>query len=273
MSNNQKYVLVTGAASGIGFTITEYLSAKGDYVIATDVNKEALSKLNGKNNISTIYLDVTHKESIQKAAQEIIKLTDGLDGLVNNAGLFVGGSLVEIAEEKVEKIFSVNVTGVQKVTKGLFPLLLKKKGRIVNIGSEAGRLAFPMNGPYSMTKFALEAFSDSLRRELMFLDMKVVHLQVGAMDTPLLDITYSSYTNDTDQEKTLFKNLLKTVVTTCEGEKTRCAKPIEVAKVVYKALHKKRPKIRYRVKNNRGRRMLEFLPTRLFDNSMRKYLK
>ncbi|MBN1328461.1 MAG: SDR family NAD(P)-dependent oxidoreductase [Candidatus Heimdallarchaeota archaeon] len=273
MSKDQRYVLVTGAASGIGLAITEYLSMKGDHVIATDINQEALSKLNGKKNISTIFLDVTNKESIQKAAQEITKNTEGLDGLVNNAGLFVGGSLVEIAEEKVEKIISVNLTGVYKVTKGLFPLLLKKKGRVVNIGSEAGRLAFPMNGPYSMTKFALEAFSDSLRRELMFLEMKVVHLQVGAMDTPLLDITYSSYANENDQEKTLFKNLLKTVVTTCKGEKTRCAKPIEVAKIVYKALHKKKPKIRYRIKNNRVRRMLEFLPTRLLDNSMRKYLK
>ncbi len=273
MSKNQKYILVTGAASGLGLAITEYLSAKGDYVLASDVNREALSKLNGKENISTIFLDVTDKESIQKAILEIKKITDGLDGLVNNAGLFFGGPLVEIAEEKVEKIISVNVTGVFKVTKELFPLLLKKKGRIVNMGSEAGRLAFPLNGPYSMTKFALEAFSDSLRRELMFLDMKVVHLQVGAMDTPMLDTTLSAYANDNDSEKTLFKKLLKIVVTTCRGEKSRCGKPIEVAKVVYKALHKKRPKIRYRVKNNKGRRLLEFLPTGLFDYSMRKYLK
>ncbi|MHA1211872.1 MAG: SDR family NAD(P)-dependent oxidoreductase, partial [Candidatus Heimdallarchaeota archaeon] len=153
------------------------------------------------------------------------------------------------------------------------PLLFKNKGRVVNIGSEAGRIAFPMNGPYSMSKYALEAFSDSLRRELMFYNMKVIHLQIGAINTPLIDETLNAYTEQIDLEKTHYKNLLKIVVNTCEKEKSRCAEPIVVAKSVYKALHKKRPKARKRVKNNKGRRMLEFLPSSLLDFSMKKMLK
>jgi NAD(P)-dependent dehydrogenase (short-subunit alcohol dehydrogenase family) len=273
MAKDAKIVLVTGAASGIGLAIAEYLAQKGDEVIATDVNREALAKLDGTSNITTFYLDVTDSKSINTVKDEMLKTTKGLDGLVNNAGWFVGGPLVEVSEEDVQKVMDINVLGPHRVTKTFFPLLMETKGRVVNIGSEAGRLSFPVNGPYSMSKFALESFSDSLRRELMFLGIKVIHLQIGAVNTGFLERTLECYSEEIDIEKTLFPKLIAEVIPTCEGEFERSADPIDIAKVVYKVLHKRRPKARYKVKNNRGRRLLEFLPSALLDFAMLKMFK
>jgi NAD(P)-dependent dehydrogenase (short-subunit alcohol dehydrogenase family) len=273
MAKEAKTVLVTGAASGIGLGIAEYLAQKGDKVIATDVNKDALAKLDGKPNITTYYLDVTDSKSINSVKNKIQETTNGLDGLVNNAGWFVGGALVEVSEEDVQKVMDINVLGPHRVTKIFFPLLLKNRGRVVNIGSEAGRLSFPVNGPYSMSKFALESFSDSLRRELMFLDIKVIHLQIGAVNTGFLERTLECYSKEIDIEETLFPKLIAEVIPTCEKEFERSADPQDIAKVVYKVLHKRRPKARYKVKNNRGRRLLEFLPSALLDFAMLKMFK
>jgi len=95
MAKKVKTVLVTGAASGIGLAITEYLAQKGDKVIATDKNKEALAILNGKPNIITFYLDVTDSKSISDVKDIIGEIPQGLDVLVNNAGIFVGGPFVD----------------------------------------------------------------------------------------------------------------------------------------------------------------------------------
>ncbi len=273
MARKAKTILVTGAASGIGLAITEYFAQKGDKVIATDKNKEALANLNGKPNIFTFYLDVTDSKSISDVKDKIGEISQGLDGLVNNAGIFVGGPLVEMSEKDVEEIIDVNVLGVFRASKILFPLLLENKGRIINVGSEAGRISFPLNGSYSMSKFALEAFSDSLRRELMFLGIKVIHLQVGAVNTAMLKETYRCYTEDIDIEKTILPNLVEKVIPTCEEEFERSSEPEDIAKIVYRIFHKKRPKARYKIRNNKGRRLMEFLPSSLIDFAMLKMFK
>ncbi len=273
MNKNSKTILVTGAASGIGLAITNFLVEKGDHVIATDFNEKALDLLSNIDSISTFYLDVTNPQSINDAFEKICEKFTTIDGLVNNAGIFVGGPLVEIRTEDLERIFAVNVIGVFNITKAFFPLLYPVKGRIVNIGSESGRFSYPLNGPYSMSKYALEAFSDSLRRELMFLDISVVHLQIGAVKTPLLHQTYTCFAEDNDVENSLFKKQLEQVIKVCEKEIDKGAEPETIAKVVYKALHKRKPKSRYKVKNDKLRRFLEFLPTSVVDTAMKKALK
>lgn len=273
MSKLGKTILVTGAASGIGLATTNFLIEKGDHVIATDIDKKALDSLANNASISTFYLDVTDSKSINDAFEKISEKFSTIDGIVNNAGIFVGGPLVEIRTEDLERILAVNVIGVFNVTRAFFPLLYPTKGRIVNIGSESGRFSFPLNGPYSMSKYALEAFSDSLRRELMFLDISVVHLQIGAVKTPLLHQTYAYYTEKNDIENSLFKKQLEQVVKVCENEMKKGAEPKVIAKVVYKALHKRKPKARYRIKNDKTRRFLEFLPTSVVDAAMKKALE
>lgn len=268
MKVNSKVVLVTGAAQGIGQSITEYLIKKGDIVIATDYDKESLGKYDSNEKIHTLLMDVTNQQSIETAVKEVNELFYGIDCLVNNAGLFFGGPLVEVSSTDMEKIFDVNVLGYVRVTKAFFSLLKKRKGRIVNISSEVGRIAFPFNGPYTMTKYAIEAFTDSLRRELMFLGMKVVAIQPGAINTSLPQKTVESYQKYLENSE--FEKEMSRVWGVLEKEKY--ADPQYVANKVFRAIHKRKPRKRYRVKNNKQRRLLEFLPNSWADFIIQNFL-
>jgi VCBS repeat-containing protein len=273
MAKKAKTVLVTGAANGIGLAITNYLAEKGDFVYATDINEKALQQLANLDNIETLTMNVTDGESVKKALKTISRKTDGLDGLVNNAGIIEAGPLVELDIEVVKRVLAVNALGMVRVTKAAFPLLFHKKGRIVNIGSEAGRFSPPFNGPYSMSKFAVEAYSDALRRELNVLDMKVILLQVGPMKTAILDKLTCMFDEHIDKQSSLFKKQIDIMNEICAKEHKKASDPIAVAKTVYKALHKKWTKPRYRVKNNFSRELIELLPTRWVDKGMNKILK
>jgi NAD(P)-dependent dehydrogenase (short-subunit alcohol dehydrogenase family) len=268
MKKNSKTILVTGAAHGIGQAIAEYLALKGDKVIATDFDSKGLEKFDSIENIHGIYMDVTKSESIKSAVQEVKKITDGLDCLVNNAGLFFGGPLVEVEIADFEKIFDVNVLGFVRVTKAFFPLLKNRKGRVINMSSEVGRIAFPFNGPYSMTKYSVEAFTDSLRREFNFIGMKVIAIQPGAIDTSLPEKTAESYRKYLENSE--FEKQMSRVWTVLEKEKY--ADPKHVGQTVYKATHRRKPKLRYRVKNNKQRRLIEFFPSKLADFLIRNFI-
>ena len=265
----EQIILVTGAANGIGLAITDFLAKKGFTIIATDFNETDLQKLSSRENIHTVLLDVTDKESIQKAVEQALKITDGLDGLVNNAGIFNGGPLLEISVKELHEIININVLGMVRVTQAFFSMLEKKKGKIINLSSEVGRFAFPFNGPYSISKYAIEAFSDSLRRELMFIGMKVVIIQPGAIATSLPQKTLDVYGKYV--EKSIFKKQLSRVWSILEKEKY--GDPLEVGKIVHKALKRKNPRIRYRVSNNNQRRILEYLPTSLADFMIKYFVK
>ncbi|MCE7742829.1 MAG: SDR family NAD(P)-dependent oxidoreductase [Candidatus Heimdallarchaeota archaeon] len=268
MKNSSKVVLVTGAAHGIGQAITEYLASKGDIVIASDCDEEGLAKFDCDQKIHTVVMDVTDPKNIEEAVEVVKGITEGVDCLVNNAGLFIGGPLVEVELVDFEKIFDVNVLGYVRVTKAFFPLLKARKGRVVNMSSEVGRIAFPFNGPYSMTKYSVEAFTDSLRREFMFLDMKVIAIQPGAIDTSLPEKTvesYQKYLKDSEFE-TEMSRVWKVL------GKERYADPKYVAKKVFKAIHKRNPRRRYRVKNNKQRKLLEFFPESWADYFIKKFI-
>jgi len=268
MKNSSKIVLVTGAAHGIGKAITEYLVNKGDTVIATDYVEAVLTTFDSNKKIHPIVMDVTDPKSIEEAVKIVNGITKGVDCLVNNAGLFFGGPLVEVELADFEKIFDVNVLGFIRVTKAFFPLLKARKGRVVNMSSEVGRIAFPFNGPYSMTKYSVEAFTDSLRREFMFLDMKVIAIQPGAIDTSLPEKTvesYRKYLKDSEFE-TQMSRVWKVL------GKEKYADPKFVAKKAFKAIHKRKPRRRYRVKNNKQRRLLEFIPESWADYFIKKFI-
>ena len=261
MKKEQKITLVTGAASGIGQAITEYLVEKGERVIATDFDSEGLKKYQNNENINSIIMDVKDVTSINEAVKKVKSITNKIDALVNNAGIFVGGPLVEIDIHDIERIMDINVLGYARVTQAFFPLLRNKGTTIINISSEVARISFPFNGPYSMSKYAIEAFSDSLRRELVSLDIRVVIIQPGGMSTGFIDTTkkvYEKYANSSD-----FQDIFNRLIPVLEKEKY--SDPIFVAKKIHKIIQKKKPKTRYRVKNNQQRRILEFLPASWAD--------
>ena len=231
----KKTILVTGAANGIGRSISLYLASKDYFVFATDVDEKGLKSLESTENIKTINLNIRNIVEIDRAVNEITNITEGLDGLVNSAGIFVGGPMLEISIEDMRAILETNVLGMIDVTQKFFPLLHKRKGKIINLSSEVGRFAYPFNGPYGISKYAIEAFSDSLRRELMFEGMKVIKIQPGAFDTGFMTETEDAYRKYIN--KSLFKDQISRIWPVLAKEKEKSSDPIIIAKLVHKILN------------------------------------
>jgi NAD(P)-dependent dehydrogenase (short-subunit alcohol dehydrogenase family) len=178
-SDVQKAVLVTGASSGIGRNLAEALAGKGYFVYAGARKQADLDALNEIPNIQALRLDVTKQDEINAAVETVRAGDKGLYGLVNNAGVATLGPITEIDEEDLAWIFDVNVFGVYRVTKAFAPLIIESKGRIVNISSISGILSGMFWAPYGMTKHALEAYTDSLAREMALFDVEVSAINPG----------------------------------------------------------------------------------------------
>jgi len=177
--SHQKAVLVTGASTGIGREIAETLAANGFYVYAGARKQKDIDALNAIDNIQAVRLDVTVQGEIDAAVETVRKGGKGLYGLVNNAGVFIGGPLIDVDVEEVKWLMDVNVFGVYRVTQAFAPMLIESKGRISTIGSISGTLSGQFAGPYSMSKHAIEAYTDSLATEMKKFDVNVSVIEPG----------------------------------------------------------------------------------------------
>lgn len=172
-------MLVTGAAGTLGSALVDRLADAGWSVFAADLPGTGLDEMRA-TSVTPLSVDLTDPASVQQMAEAVTATTDGLDGVVNAAATIDVGPLVEIPEEVLGRILDVNVMGVARVTQFLFPLVLGRRGRIVNISSDTGnRPPAPFNGAYSLSKHALEAYTHGLRRELALLGIRVVMVRPG----------------------------------------------------------------------------------------------
>lgn len=259
-----KYALVTGAASGIGKAISEALSKKEWRVFACDYNKEALEEINNKN-IVPIFMDVTDKKSIESAFRKILKETIYLDVIINSAGTILMSSLIEEDIEKIQRMMDVNLFGIIRVNKQFFPILRKEDGRIINISSECGWMSpTPFNGPYIMSKYALEAYNDSLRRELGMLGIRVIKIQPGSFKTSMHKDTVKNFRELSNSTK-YFKKPLKTMAGMMRRELKNTNNMKYLTNAVIDAVQSKNPKICYRVKNSTSMSLINLLPEKLID--------
>ncbi len=172
-------VLVTGASSGIGRTITETLASRGHHVYAGARKPEDLQALNAIDNVQAVKLDVTASADIAAAVETIRRAGRGLHGVVNNAGVAAIAPLIEMEERELTSLFDVNVFGPYRITKAFTPMLIESKGRVVNISSISGILSGPLLGAYSMSKHAVEAYGDALSAELARSGVKVSLIEPG----------------------------------------------------------------------------------------------
>lgn len=186
-----KSVLVTGCSTGIGRATALRLAAKGWRVFA-GVRKESDAedlRRQASSHFTTLLIDVADQALIDEAAKEVSEATDGrLDGLVNNAGITVQGPLEYLPLDDLRRQFEVNVTGQVAVTQALFPRLRAAGGRIVFVGSVAGRApTLPFLAPYGASKKALEAVAEALRHELFASGMSVSIIEPGSVATEIWD--------------------------------------------------------------------------------------
>lgn len=175
----QEAVLVTGATSGIGRNTAERLANAGYFVYAGARKAEDIEELNKIDNVMAVRIDVTKQDQIDAAVAEIERQGRGLWGVVNNAGVSVQGPMIEIPEDDLQFILDVNVMGVYRVTKAFAPMIIESKGRIVNISSISGVLTAYGYGPYSISKHAVEAYSDTLADEMWDFGVRVIAIEPG----------------------------------------------------------------------------------------------
>jgi NAD(P)-dependent dehydrogenase (short-subunit alcohol dehydrogenase family) len=196
-------VVITGASTGIGKACALHLARRGWRVFAgvrRDADGAALSQAlqpAGPGALAPVRLDVTDGASIAAAAAQVAgALGDApLHGLVNNAGIVVAGPLEYVPIDELQRVFAINVTGQIAVTQAFLPLLRRAiagaprgtggRARIVNMSSVSGLMTLPFMGPYSASKFALEALSDALRMELRPWGIHVAVIEPGQIATSI----------------------------------------------------------------------------------------
>ena len=261
----KKTALVTGAGGGLGHATVERLVANGWKVFEADLSKDMLRSSMHDPDVVPVVMDVTDNDSIGSAYDAIESQTDHLDAIVNFAGVMGVGSLTDIPEERLARILDINVMGTYRVNKKFLPLVEASRGRIVNLSSETGwQSAAPFNGPYAMSKHAVEAYSTALRRELALLGIKVITIQPGAFRTNMVAGIERAFTA-AEAETPKFAPVLRKLKSLAGKEIESASDPDILAQVIETALTTKRPKPVYSVKPDRLRSALEALPLRASD--------
>jgi short-subunit dehydrogenase len=269
-----QYVLITGASTGIGHATSKYLIDKGYFVIGS-VRKAADAKQLEEefgDAFKAVVFDVTDAKAIKESFSYVKNIVgdSGLFGLINNAGIAVAGPLQYLKMESFEHQMNVNVNGLLRTTQTFLPLLggnewyKNSPGRIINIGSVSGIIGSPFLGAYCASKFAVEAISDSLRRELKLHGIKVVLLQPGPIKTRIWG---KSTQIDPDLFETEYAPFLNQVSRSIEKTEAAALEAIELGKLILKTLTIKNPKPRYMISGNK--RSIQFaalLPDRWLDN-------
>jgi NAD(P)-dependent dehydrogenase (short-subunit alcohol dehydrogenase family) len=265
-------VLVTGASTGIGEATALRLQKAGFRVFAGVRKPEDGDRLRAAGVTVIQPLDVTQAGDIASAVGTVRRELDGdrLRGIVNNAGIGIGGPLEALDLDDFRHTLEVNTTSQLAVTQAFLPLLRESKGRVVNMSSIGGRVAQPFAGPYIASKFALEGVSDVLRAELLGWGIEVIAIEPGTIATPIWEKSSREAENVlealTREQRDLYGKRLAKAAKMIERQNKRGAPPEKVAEAVEKALTASRPKPRYLVGDARVLLGLKrLLPTRWFD--------
>lgn len=272
--------VVTGASTGIGEACARRLDNLG-WTVFAGVRKEADGERLARGSserLVPVILDVTDAAQIEAAAKLVSERTGeaGLKGLVNNAGIGVGGPLEFLPLDELRRVFDVNVVGHIAVTQAMMPMLRKAKGRVVMMSSLSGKVSGPFFGPYAASKHALEALSDSLRIELGPWGVHIAVVEPGAVATPIWEkgkvYARESFERLPEEGRRLYGKALSVAETVIERENERGISPDVVAKAVAHALGAARPRTRYPVGLDAqvATRFAPLLPDRIRDRLVRR---
>lgn len=280
--------LITGASTGIGRASTLRLAGKGWTVLAgvrdPAAGERLLAEVAPPGKVIPLQLEVTDSLQIEQAVtrveQESAKggasVSGGLDALINNAGIGVGGPLELVSQEDLRRQFDVNVLAQVAVTQALLPALRRAHGRIVFVSSIGGRVATPFLAPYAASKHAVEAIGDALRVELRSSNIQVALLEPGSVATPIWDKARA----DADavsipaELQAEYGRVPAAMGKALEDTERRGVSPELVAQTIERALTARRMKARYLVGTDAKAMLIakRMLPDRVFDRFIRRAL-
>ncbi|WP_456068796.1 SDR family NAD(P)-dependent oxidoreductase [Eubacterium sp.] len=268
-----RYALVTGATSGLGKEIAIRLSESGWCVFACGRNEKALGEIKKTTYCHPLKMDVVDQESINEALEEVSKVTDHLDAIINFSGIQKMSSLIEGDINIIKQSLDVNLLGMARVNKTFFPLIKKCNGRIINCSSECGWMTpQPFNGSYTLSKYAVEAYNDSLRRELMFLDIPVIKIQPGSFKTAMHGKTLDSFDKLINSTK-MYREVLEKMKGMMLIELKMANEPEALIEAVMKAVNDPHPRQKYRVKNSPLLEVIEVMHPMTVDRLYKKFLQ
>jgi NAD(P)-dependent dehydrogenase (short-subunit alcohol dehydrogenase family) len=283
MAPAPKSVVITGASTGIGAACALHLDTLGLRVFAgvrKQADAEAL-RAKASPRLTPIALDVADTLSISTAASAVAGAVGdaGLDGLVNNAGIVVPGPVEFLPLPDLRRQLEINVVGPVAVTQAFLPLIRAARGRIVNMGSIAGRLATPFSSAYGASKFALEALTDALRLELAPWGISVSIIEPGAVATPIWEkgakTAEAMLASAPPEALVLYAEAIEAFRKASAYAAKNAADPMDVARAVEHALMAAKPKTRYVVGRRAkiGAAMALLVPDRVRDSLVAKAMR
>ena len=249
-AEEQKAVLITGASTGIGRNMAETLAAEGFFIYAGARKDKDLAELDALENIKAVRLDVTKQDDIDAAVALIRDEGRGLWGLVNNAGVATSGPVADLEDSDFDFVLNVNVNGVVRVTRAFIPLIVESKGRIVTTGSIAGILSSPGSSAYSMSKHAMEAFTDSLAREIEPVGVRVSVIEPGSYKSRIRRTTVARIAKNIEASGSELTDEIKARMQAAAEREVTLKEPDEVSAAALHALSSETPHRRYMVVPN-----------------------
>jgi NAD(P)-dependent dehydrogenase (short-subunit alcohol dehydrogenase family) len=274
-------VFISGSSSGIGEACALGLDERGYDVFAGVRNEEDGKSLcqRASQRLQPVIVDITNPDQI-KTAFETVRQTLGekpLVGLINNAGISVGGPLEFVPIDRLRHILEVNLIGHISVSQLFISLLRKSQGRIINVGSVSGIFASPLMGPYCASKYAMEAISDVMRRELKPWNIKVSVLEPGIIATKIwgkASIQAERAIKEAPEEVLhLYGSLIEHVQKHVKDIDKKAQSPEVVVRAVIHALTARRPKTRYLIgPRAKPQKVMSWLPDNIQDRIVASFL-
>jgi short-subunit dehydrogenase len=245
MRKNRDVVIITGASSGIGKYLGSFLAEQGYKVYGTSRHPEHDKSVSDNEDVffKVIKLDITDEKSVDAAINDVIIKEGKIDILINNAGSGLAGAIEDTSLDEMKRQFDVGLFGVHSMCRKVLPFMRSQgKGLIINIGSVAGLISLPFQSMYSSSKFALEAYTESLRIELKPHGIRATVVEPGDTKT-----SFSKNRLFSEQSKSVdsaYFDRFKKSIAVMENDEANAPGPQKVVKAIYSIINKKNPPVR-----------------------------
>lgn len=256
-------IIITGTSGGIGFALAEYFGKKDHHVFG-------LSRKNVHSDyFTTIPTDITKKEEVQNALNEILNKADSIDLLINNAGMGMVGPIEDSMREEILQLFDLNLVGsVQMMTAVLPKMREQKSGKIINISSIGSEMGLPFRGFYSASKSALDKVTEAIRYEVSPWNIEVCSLHLGDIKTKIAQNRVKTNVSEP------YKKTFEKVYSLMNSHVNDGTDPLEVSTYIENLLLKKSWKAHYyfgKLGQKIGIPLKWILPQNFYENLMRRY--